>query len=383
MILGYRCLRLAETPGKPILVLCYNVALAAKLAQVIRGKGVADRVAVRNFHGWCFDQLRLYNVPKPEAGEGFFDRMVDTVVRAVARGQIPAAQYGAVLIDEGHDFRPEWLQLVARMVDPETNSLLVLYDDAQAIYTKRARRKFSFRSVGIEARGRTTILRLNYRNTAEVLAVACEFAHEVLTPEAAEEDGVPLVEPSSAGRHGPPPELVRLPSLKAEGRFIAERLKALHAGGRAWSEMAVVYRSQFVGEEATVALRAAGIPVEWLQERKTRRPFDAGHESVKVLTMHSSKGLEFPVVAVPGIGFMPHEKEAPEDEARLLYVAMTRAMDQLLMTCHRASAFAERVESACVRQAILGVPARAVEARGAARRGLLSSVIQKAQSFLQ
>jgi len=351
MILGYRCVRLAEVLEKPILVLCYNVTLASRLAQMIEQQGVARQVTVRNFHGWCHDQLRLYGVPKPEAGEGFFDRMVDAVVHAVERGQIPRAQYGAVLIDEGHDFRPEWLKLAAQMVDPETNSLLVLYDDAQSIYAPRARRKFSFRSVGIEARGRTTILRLNYRNTAEVLGVACEFAREVLTPAAAEEDGVPLVEPSSAGRHGPPPELVRLPSLKAEAHFIAERLKALHAGGRAWNEMAVVYRSQFIGEEVTQALRLAQIPVEWLQESKKGRRFDAGHDSVKVLTMHSSKGLEFPVVAIPGIGFMPHEKEPPEDEARLLYVAMTRAMDHLLLTCHKESAFAARLGSACLERA--------------------------------
>ena len=351
MILGYRCVRLAEVLGKPILVLCYNVTLASKLAHAIEERGVAGPVTVRHFHGWCHDQLRLYNVAKPEEGEGFFDRMVDAVIRAVERGQIPAAQYGAVLIDEGHDFRPEWLKLAARMVDPETSSLLVLYDDAQSIYTKRARRKFSFRSVGIEARGRTTILRLNYRNTAEVLGMACEFARELLTPEAAEEDGVPLVEPSSAGRRGPPPELVRLPSLKDEAGFIAERLKALHREGRPWNEMAVVYRSKFVGEEVTQALRQAQIPVEWLQESKQRRHFDAGHDSVKVLTMHSSKGLEFPVVAIPGIGFMPYEKEPPEDEARLLYVAMTRAMDHLLLACHRLSAFAARLESACVKQA--------------------------------
>jgi hypothetical protein len=351
MILGYRCVRLAEVLGKPILVLCYNVTLAAKLAHAMEQKGLAGRVTVRHFHGWCHDQLRLYNVPKPEEGEGFFDRMVDAVIRAVERGQIPAAQYGAVLIDEGHDFRPEWLKLVVQMVDPEPNSLLVLYDDAQSIYTKRARHKFSFKSVGIEARGRTTILRLNYRNTAEVLGVACEFAREVLTPEAAEEDGVPLVEPSSAGRHGPLPELVKLPSLKAEANFIVERLKALHEQGRAWNEMAIIYRSQFIGEEVTQALRQAKIPVEWLQESKKRRQFDAGHDSVKVLTMHSSKGLEFPVVAVPGIGFMPHENEPPEDEARLLYVAMTRAMDQLFLTCHKQSTFSARLERACIKQA--------------------------------
>jgi superfamily I DNA/RNA helicase len=143
---------------------------------------------------------------------------------------------------------------------------------------------------------------------------------------------------------------VKLPSLKAEANFVAERLKALHEGGRAWNEMAVIYRSQFIGEEVTQALRQVSIPVEWLQESKKRRQFDVGHDSVKVLTMHSSKGLVFPVVAVPGIGFMPHEKESPEDEARLLYVAMTRAMDQLLLTCHKQSAFSARLERACLKQ---------------------------------
>jgi superfamily I DNA and RNA helicase len=52
------------------------------------------------------------------------------------RSQIPSGQYQAVLIDEGHDFAPEWLKLVAQMVDPSTNSLLLLYDDAQSIYQR-------------------------------------------------------------------------------------------------------------------------------------------------------------------------------------------------------------------------------------------------------
>ncbi len=87
---------------------------------------------------------------------------------------MPRAQYGAVLVDEGHDFEPEWLKLVAQMVHPETNSLLVLYDDAQSINRRKARLGFSFAEVGIQARGRTTILRMNYRNTAQIMAVACE-----------------------------------------------------------------------------------------------------------------------------------------------------------------------------------------------------------------
>ena len=61
--------------------------------------------------------------------------------------------------------------MAVRLVDPATNSLLVLYDDAQSIYQKK-RREFNFSSVGIEARGRTSVLELNYRNTAEVLLLA-------------------------------------------------------------------------------------------------------------------------------------------------------------------------------------------------------------------
>jgi superfamily I DNA/RNA helicase len=48
---------------------------------------------------------------------------------------------------------------------------------------------------------------------------------------------------------------------------------------------------------------------------------------VKLLTMHSSKGLEFPVVFIAGVGFMPMQSQAIADEARLLYVAMTRATE--------------------------------------------------------
>ncbi|MFZ5601858.1 MAG: hypothetical protein ACOY7J_05340 [Pseudomonadota bacterium] len=59
-----------------------------------------------------------------------------SVIRSVETAQIPRAQYGAVLIDEAHDFQPEWLKLVTGMADPETDSLLLLYDDAQFIFKK-------------------------------------------------------------------------------------------------------------------------------------------------------------------------------------------------------------------------------------------------------
>lgn len=346
LILGYRCAQLAKAASKPILVLCYNVSLASKLQHLVAQQGISDRVSVRNFHGWCADQLRAYHVPRPPDGPDFPQALVEAVIAGVDRGQIPRAQYAAVLLDEGHDFEADWLKLVVQMIDPATNSLLVLYDDAQSIYATRRSRKFSFASVGVQARGRTTILRLNYRNTAEVLSFAYRFAKDVVRPEDAEDDGIPLIAPETAGRHGEPPALVQLRSLQEEAAYIAEQFRNLHRAGRPWRDMAVVYRARFVGETVCTVLRECDVPCEWLQASKDTRRFDPGSDRVKVMTMHSSKGLEFPVVAIPGIGYMPYEKYDALEEARLLYVAMTRAVDRLIVTAHRSSLFAERLHAA-------------------------------------
>jgi hypothetical protein len=357
LILGFRCERLAPVLPKPVLVLCYNATLAAKLQAVIQLKKLDQKVSVRTFHGWCFDQLRLYNVVMPPKGSAYFDQLVEKVIHGVEKGQIPRAQYGAVMIDEGHDFRPDWLKLVAQMVDPETNSLLVLYDDAQSIYGGKTKRKFSFSSLGIQAQGRTTILRLNYRNTAEILGAAYEFAKEYIRPEQAEEDGVPLIQPESAGRRGLPPELRQFPTLAKEGSYLAEQFRQINQGGRPWRDMAVVYRTAFIGEEITKQLQAAKIPVQFLGGPAKKR-FDPRADSVTVMTMHSSKGLEFPVVAIPGLGFMPHRDFDIQEEAKLLYVAMTRAMDKLLLTCNKESQFVSRIQQVQIQEikAQLGMP---------------------------
>lgn len=342
LILGFRCEQLAKTLDKPILILCYNVVLAAKLEQLMAARGLAEQVVVRNFHRWCIDQITHYHVPKPLEGDGFFERLVSTVSSAVERGQIPRAQYGAVLIDEGHDFEPDWFKLVTQMIDPASNSLLLLYDDAQSIYGKKRPGNFSFKSVGIQAQGRTTILRVNYRNTNEILDCAYSFAREILTPVDAEEDGVPLVKPEMAGRHGAKPQFVRLGSLKAEAKHIAEQLSWLHQQSTPWNQMAILYKAGFIAAEITQALDLMKIPYDWLSDRNAKR-FDSLRDSVKIMTLHSSKGLEFPIVAIAGLGFMPYKEGEVVDDARLLYVGMTRATEHLLMTGSKNSVFVQRL----------------------------------------
>ena len=334
LILGCRAEQLAQAAVKPILVLCYNDSLARRLDRSMRDKGLDAKVHVHNFHQWCRAQLVAYNAGLPRRGDhpddadGFFADMVERVIRGVERGTIPAAQYDAVLIDEGHDFRPEWLKLVVQMVDPKTNSLLVLYDDAQSIYGGDKRRKFSFKSVGIQATGRTTILRVNYRNTDEILRFARDVARGVLQAAAADDDGIPLIPPQSAGRTGPAPQVVKLPSARAEAEFVAKRLQDAHRAGMAWRDMAVIYRDYH--RDAKLIRRllpSLGIPVVYFEDAS----YADDEDKVMVVTMHSCKGLEFPLVVVPGVD--PDQAAAlPPQEAKLLYVAMTRATRELVMS---------------------------------------------------
>jgi hypothetical protein len=350
LILVYRCQFLAEKSEKPILVLCYNISLASRLRQMLQEKGVAKtKVSVQHFHSWCAEMLRLYQVPLPDRtiyqGREFFSQLVQQVVLGVNEEKIPKGKYGAVLLDEGHDFKPTWFNLLVQMVDPETNSLLVLYDDAQSIYEKRERGKFSFASVGIKAQGRTTILKLNYRNTEEILSFAYEFAKNIMQPtEDSEEDSPVLIKPQSVGRHGAKPTFTRLSSFTAETKHICDRIGEYRDRGIAWNDIAILYRSDFMGRSLSHALKDAGIPVEWLNEDSNSKRYHPEAQSVKLLTMHSSKGLEFPVVFIPGVGFMPNQSQAIADEARLLYVAMTRATDYLELSCDRDSVFVKRLE---------------------------------------
>lgn len=344
MILGYRAIHLARTMSKPILILCYNKTLAARLDQLMGERGLSDKVQVYNFHRWCWKMLEAYHVPFPPQGEGFFEGMVECVMDGVERRQIPRFQYGAVLIDEGHDFEPDWYRLIVQMVDPDTNALLVLYDDAQNIYGKTDRPTFTWKSVGVQAQGRTTILRINYRNTLEILSVARRFAHELLDERPGDEDGVPLIAPESAGRRGAVPVLIRCESAAAELRIVVDSLRDEQQNGRALSNMAVIFRNNWEGEKIHHALQQAGIASR-LADSVGKSSLFAAEDSVKLVSMHSSKGLEFPLVIIPGLGTLPKPGQDEVQEARLLYVAMTRATEQLLLIHHEESAFTTRIRA--------------------------------------
>ena len=338
MLLGYRAEHLAKasnaqgiTASKPVLILCYNEPLARQLASVMGAKGIADRVHAVHFHKWCRDQLVAFGQELPAQSMPVGEKMaamVQRVITGVDRRQIPSGQYLAVLIDEGHDFAPEWLKLVVQMVDPATNCLLLLYDDAQSIYERSRSKQFSFKSVGVQAQGRTTILKINYRNTRQILQTASLVAADLLTAEDQDDDGVPLLKPVSCGRDGEEPIIVRLPTLREEAWQVADLLAAAHQEGYAWGDMAVLCPTHEIRDLCARTLAQRKLPLE---NRLGAGDFNPGSNKIKVMTLHASKGLEFPVVALVGVGQMPTSGEDEKEAARLIYVGATRASHRLII----------------------------------------------------
>lgn len=348
MILVFRAQQLAAAarPDRPILVLCFNRVLAGHIEAMLARRGVDPaRVRVSTFHAWCADMVRSYqlDIPVPRQAINYMAVVADTVERAVQSGFIPGGQYTALLIDEAHDFEDAWLRMATRLVDPASNSLLVLYDDAQSIY-QHTRRKFNFASVGIEARGRTSVLKLNYRNTAEVLALALHCARQLLQAGDADSDISP-VQPASAGRRGPLPVLIEARSEAEQAELLASRIAAQLAEAAEPNQIAVLCRTRDVMPALERALQRRRIPVQSMAAGAFRR-FDWQRPSVKLITLHSAKGLEFAHVYIAGLQALPRSDEALDDALRLLYVGMTRATHQLVLAAHGRSVIVDRVRSA-------------------------------------
>jgi superfamily I DNA and RNA helicase len=338
LILGYRCLQLAQVLHQPILVLCFNITLAARLRLFIQAKGIGEKVQVYHFHDWCGEQLRAYHVDVIKSEAPYWERQVSSVIAGVESGQIPKGQYGALLIDEGHDFEPEWLALITQMVDPQTNSMLLLYDDAQSIYKHKARRKFSLASVGIQAQGRTTILKLNYRNTREILQFAYDFAKEYFTQ--SDDADIPLVEPQGAGRNGEAPVLKQFTNLNDEVAYGLRCLLQWHKNGVNWRDIAILYPGGGAGTRMAKALQQADIPFFWLATSSNKKNYRPDENRISLMPIPSSKGLEFETVLIIDSTFIPNrspdntQQESGED-VRKLYVGLTRAKSHLLLTYHR------------------------------------------------
>ena len=146
------------------------------------------------------------------------------------------------------------------------------------------------------------------------------------------DDDIPLLKPVSCGREGQAPVIIQLPTPRDEAFAIADHLASAHKEGFAWGDMAVLCADWKTMDLCASALAQRKLPH---RVRKKSGEYRPGADAIQVMTMKVSKGLEFPMVALPGVGHMPAEGEDEKEAARVFYVAATRATQKLMMGVSR------------------------------------------------
>jgi len=340
LILFYRCLYLSETTTRPILVLCFNIILANYIRDCIADRGLSDKVHVYHFHDWCASAARKFNLSVSREGP-FFDKCFAALENAVNSGVVTDVGYDAVLVDEGHDFDRSWLSLIARLFDNANRSLLLMYDDAQSLYRRERALNFSLASVGIQAQGRTSVLRVNYRNTRRILNFAYAFSRDYFERHHNQE--VPLVLPEACGEDGDNPDIVQCPSAEEEARCVVVWLKEKYAVTGRWGDMAVLCPTRFSADRLTGLLMQHEIPTAISFAAADKKGYSHRDDVVHMLTFQSSKGLEFPHVAVINASFVHKAAEDKSEAIPALYVAFTRATRSLLVTCYKENSISRHL----------------------------------------
>jgi superfamily I DNA/RNA helicase len=238
-----------------------------------------------------------------------------------------------VIVDEAQDLHATHWKLLRALVAEGPNDLFIAEDSHQRIYG----RPVVLGKLGIKIVGRSRRLTLNYRTTAQNL----HFAVGILS--GAEYQDLEEAQESTAeyrsARLGPVPELIACVSMTDELDKVAARIQSWLAAGCEPESIAVLTRSAGDRARYVRALNERGIDARAMDEN----PHTTGH--VQVLTMHRAKGMEFANVVLAGVDearvplaasirSVPNEEkdEALTRERSLLYVAASRARDELVVT---------------------------------------------------
>lgn len=239
-------------------------------------------------------------------------------------------QYDGVIVDEVQDLNLAGLTFLAELADTAPHSMLLVGDGQQSVYPGG----FNLTEAGISVTGRASVLRINYRNTYEIVSAAAQHVAQDTFDDL---DGVPVpgARDADVHRHGHQPVVVEAGNrAELEARLVKQLHRTVEALGVPWGDMAVLLLHRKDVDHYRRVLTKAGVPTVELTE------YDGvTTDRVKIGTIKRSKGLEFKYVLMPELNhgdpaMWPGETgdsyaERCARTRRELYVGMTRARDGL------------------------------------------------------
>jgi superfamily I DNA/RNA helicase len=242
--------------------------------------------------------------------------------------------YDFILVDEAQDMGLSQLRFFGALAGHKPNGLFFAGDIAQRIFQPA----FSWATAGVDIRGRSRTLKVNYRTSHQIR----QQADRLLEPEISDAEGQKERRDTTVSVfNGPPPGIQLFESEDEEIKFVAAWLKGLLKNGIPAQEIGVFVRSEKEIPRAELAVQDSGATAEVLDES-----VEVITDRISIGTMHFAKGLEFRAVAVMAcdenvipseerirlIGDHTDLQEAYETERHLLYVACTRAREMLLVS---------------------------------------------------
>lgn len=250
-----------------------------------------------------------------------------------------SGQYASIIVDEGQDLSPSAYRLLRTLAgDEHANDIFIVGDSHQRIYKNKA----ILSKCGINVRGRSSYLRINYRTTEEIR----KFAFGLLSGVSFDDldDNYDNDKGCQSLTHGDRPEVNEFATPEQEMNFIIGKIHELEAYGVDQKSICIVARTHRLLDNYISGLQNAGIKSYEIKANKTD---DRTFEGVRIATMHRIKGLEFDHVFVAAVNkkVLPFgTKDDFEDdisleefrtgEKCLLYVALTRARKSAYVSCY-------------------------------------------------
>lgn len=292
-----------------------------------------------------FNLMLIYR--KKLQAEGYIDFQDMALIALQQVKSNPVKKYTHIIVDETQDLTRVQLEFLKHLqLEKEYSSFMFVADNAQSIYTNSWLVKGrSFTSIGFDMTGKSNILAKNYRTTTQISQAAYSLIEK--DTNVVEDDN--FVKPSLIDKQGFYPVYRRFINEEEQASYVVNQIRTLSKNYK-YKDIVVVAKNKNQLVYMKNYFDSAKIPN--IVVGKSDDDFDS--ENVKLLTMHSIKGLEFKVVILAGLneGVIPYLSYSdPEEqgiqesmERKLLYVGMTRATEQLYLTSSsKSSRFIEEI----------------------------------------
>lgn len=311
--------------------------------------------ATRNGRGTRLDRKKRMHIWK--VFENYQNLMKENQIRDINTAMYESTKllqsagrkprYASIIIDEGQDFSDNAYRLIRALAGEEhPNDIFIVGDSHQRIYRNHP----ILSKCGINIRGRSSILKINYRTTEEIRKQALLLLKGISFDDL--DEGFDLGDKCQSLTHGEKPIVENFGNANDEFDFLLREVKKLKDNGVSLTDICVVARTKKLVDDYIALFTRAGIRSYAIKRNKAD---DRSFDGLRVATMHRVKGLEFKYVFIAAVNnrIIPlssainkadavSEEESITSEKCLLYVAMTRAQKGVYITSYgRKSEFLE------------------------------------------